>query len=216
MTTPSLLILMATTRLTTRKAGRRVQNSAPGLRSSPGHAATSGTYSQGASIARWGSYSPKRTATAHPEAIPMSGAHSRHIPDARMAIITATASVTAATAGPAAGGAPSGTSPSLPTPTVMTVTAISISAVPETTGAMTRLSSGSHCASANWTSDDTTMRLRSVGSPPPAIASTATAMKWGPAPVMSTCPAPSLPARPACSAVTTPPIASAENMAQDR
>ena len=49
----------------------------------------------------------------------------------------------------------------------MTVTAISMSAVPETTGVMTRLSSGSHWARANWTSDDTTMRLTSMGSPPP-------------------------------------------------
>ena len=52
----------------------------------------------------------------------MSVAHSRHIPDARIANITATASVTAATAGPEAGGAPSGTSPSPSAAITMTVT----------------------------------------------------------------------------------------------
>ena len=94
-----------------------------------------------------------------------------------MASITATASVATATAGPAAEGAPSGTSLSLSIAIAITVTAISMSAVPETTGVMTLLSSGSHCASANWTSDDTTMRLASNGSPPVAIARTETAMK---------------------------------------
>ena len=146
----------------------------------------------------------------------MSGAHSRHNPDARMASTTATARVAAATARPAAGGAPSGTSLSLSTATAMTVTAISMSAMPETTGVMTRLSRGSHPARANWTSDDRTIRLVSMGSPPCVIARTDTAMKWGPAPLMSTCPAPSLPTRPACRAVTTPPIARPANTAHER
>ncbi len=79
----------------------------------------------------------------------MSGAHSRHTPEARIASTAATVNVAAATDGPAASDAPSGTSFSLPTAIDMTVTAISMSAVPETTGVMIRRSSGSHAASAN-------------------------------------------------------------------
>ena len=52
--------------------------------------------------------------------------------------------------------------------------------------------------------------------PPAVSARTETAMKWGPAPVMSTCPAPSRPARFACRAVTTPPITRAAKTAHDR
>ena len=98
----------------------------------------------------------------------------------------------------------------------MTVTAISMSAVPETTGVMMRRSSGSHAASANGISDDATMRLASMDSPPSFSARTEIAMKWGPAPVMSTCPAPSRPMRPACRAVIAPPITSAEKTAHAR
>ena len=135
-----------------------------------------------------------------------------------MASITATARVVTATAGPAAGGTPSVGSPILPIAIDITMTAISISAVPATTGVMMRRSSGSQAASANCTSDATTMRLASVASPASGSARTriARATKWGPAPLISTCPAPSRPTRAACRAVVAPAMISAANTAHDR
>ena len=186
MTIASPLVLTAVTRLTITNTGSSVQNAAPGLRSSPGHAATSGRSNQGGSRPRPASYTPRTAATAQPEAIPMSGAQNRKIPVARNASTVATPNVTAPENRPAPGDAPAGTTFSLPTATAMTVTAMRMSAVPDTTGVMMRRSSGSHAAMANCTSDDTTMRLASVDSPPFSCARTEIAMKCGPAPVMST------------------------------
>ena len=57
----------------------------------------------------------------------------------------------------------------------MTVAAISIITVPETTGVNIRRSSESRAASANWNSDDTTMRLAIMAGPPFTRAATHTA-----------------------------------------
>ena len=78
----------------------------------------------------------------------MMGDQSRHAPETRIASPTIIASVTAATTGPAAAGAPSAVSCTRSSATGRTETAISISTVPETTGVIIRLSSGSHKASA--------------------------------------------------------------------
>ena len=98
----------------------------------------------------------------------------------------------------------------------MTATAISMSAVPDTTGVIIRRRNGSQTAMANWNSDETTMRLASVDSPPSVSATTETAMKWGPAPVMRMWPAPTRPMRAACRAVVTPPMTSAAETAHVR
>ena len=146
----------------------------------------------------------------------MSGDHSRHPPGARSASTVATANVAAATEVPAAGSTPAGTSLTWPIAIGMTVTAISMSDVPETIGVMIRRSNGSHAVSANWNSDEMTIRLASMESPPSVSATTETAMNGAPAPVVSTCPAPNRPTRPACRAVTTPLIIRAAKTAHDR
>ena len=96
----------------------------------------------------------------------------------------------------------------------MTVTAINMSAVPDTIGVTSRRRNGSHAAMANWNSDETTTRLASVGSPPSVSATTETAMKWGPAPVIRTWPAPHRPTWAACRAVETPATINAAKTAQ--
>ena len=61
MATPSPIVSMAPTMVTTTKAGSRAQNSGPRLRSSPGHE-LSGRPIHGASITAWMSYRPKGAA----------------------------------------------------------------------------------------------------------------------------------------------------------
>ena len=216
MTTPSLLVLMAATTATMTNTGRSAQNRASGVRSSPGQPETSGRSNQDAAVTGRTSYNPKNEATAHPARIPLSGAHSRQTPVARNAIAVVTTSVAPATTRGPAAGAPSGASAILPTAIGMTVTAINMSAVPDTIGVTSRRRNGSHAAMANWNSDETTTRLASVGSPPSVSATTETAMKWGPAPVIRTWPAPHRPTWAACRAVETPATINAAKTAHVR
>ena len=91
----------------------------------------------------------RRTAAALPTVMPISGAHKRQTPDARMARAALVASVTPATARLAPSDSPSLTSVSRLNATGMTVSAMSISEVPATTGVMIRRSRGSQAARAN-------------------------------------------------------------------
>jgi len=149
MTTPSPLVLIATTRVTATNTGNSAQNCSVGRTSSPGQALTSGRAIHGASSTRCASYRPARAAAALPTVMPINGAHSRQTPDARIARAALVASVTPATARPAPSDSPSLTSVSRLNATGMTVRAISISEVPATTGVMIRRSRGSQAARAN-------------------------------------------------------------------
>ncbi len=98
----------------------------------------------------------------------------------------------------------------------MRMAAFSMSTVPETTGVMIRRSNGSQAASANWNSDETTMRLASMAGPPSASAVIEMAMKLGVVPEMNICPTPNRPIRTACRAVMPPLMISAAKTAHDR
>ena len=91
-----------------------------------------------------------------------------------------------------------------------------MSAVPDTIGVTIRRRNGSHAAMANWNSDDTTMRLANVARSACVRATTEIAMKWGPAPVIRMCPAPTRPTCAACRAVVTPAMTSAAKTAHPR
>ena len=124
--------------------------------------------------------------------------------------------VTAALTGAAAAGVPSGTSVSRPKTIGMTVTGISMITVPATVGVMIRLSRESRAESANWNSDEITIRVASRAGPPCASAVTQTAMKAPEVPMRRTYPAPMRPARTACRIVVSPLTASAAKTAHVR
>ena len=110
---------------------------------------------------------------------------------------------------------PSGTSVSEPNTIGITVAAMSMITVPATTGVNILRSSESRAASANWNSDDTTMRLAIVAGPPLTKAATHTAMNAPDVPMMSTCPAPTRPTRTAWRTVVTPLTISAAKTPHD-
>ena len=148
MATPSPMVSMAPTRVTTTNAGRSAQNFASGVRSNPGHASR-GAPTQGASSTCAVSYSPKRAPTEQPTTMPMSGDHSRNAGGARSISAAMTTRVATAVAGAAAGDALSGTSLSESKTIGITVTGISMITVPETAGVNIRRSSDSRAARAN-------------------------------------------------------------------
>ena len=148
MATPSPIVSMAPTKVTTTNAGRSAQNSGPGVRSSPGHE-PNGTPTQGASSTCWALYSPKNAATEQPAIMPMSGDHIRNPGGARRTSAAVTARVARAVAGAAADDASSGTSISISNTRGITVAAISMITVPATVGVNMRRSSESRAASAN-------------------------------------------------------------------
>ncbi len=182
MATPSPMVSMARTRVTTTKAGSSAQNSTPGVTSNPGHDPRA-TPTHGASSIGCTSNSPKGAATAQPTTMPMTGDHRRHAGAPRSSRATTTTRVARAAA---TSEVPSGTTVSEPNTMGMTVAAISIITVPETTGVNMRRSSDSRAASANWNSDDTTTRLAMVAGPPFASATAHTAMKAPDVPITST------------------------------
>ena len=211
MATPSPMVSIAPTRVTTANAGRSAQNSALGVRSNPGQEAR-GTPTQEASSICCASYRPKGAATAQPTTIPITGDHSRQAAGAR-SMRTATVTIVATVAaGAAAGDVPSGTSFMVSNTSGITVAAISMITVPETTGVNIRRSNESRAASANWNSDDTTMRLALVDGPPSTRAATQTAMNAPEVPMISTCPAPT---RPAWRIVVAPLTTRAAKTAHD-
>ena len=106
----------------------------------------------------------------------MTGAHSRHAPDARSARPATTSSVTAALSGGPAGAVSAGTSFSMSKMMGMTVTAISMMTVPATVGVITRRTQDSRADSTNWKSADTKTSVASMPGPPSASAVTDTAM----------------------------------------
>ena len=214
MATPSPMVSMAPTRVTTTNAGSRAQNSTPGLTSNPGHELR-GAPTQGASSTGCTSNSPKGADTAQPTAMPATGDHSRHADGARSTRAATVARVARAAAGAAVWEAPSGTSVSEPNTIGMTVAAISMMTVPETTGVNIRRSSESRAARANWNSDDTTMRLAIMAGPPFTKAATHTAMNAPEVPMMSTCPAPTRPTLTAWRIVVTPLTMSAAKTPHD-
>ena len=91
----------------------------------------------------------KIAATTQPAKMPASGAHNRNIPDPFREIITEVPRVAATTKGLAINGVPVGTTANLSTATAMTDIEINMSDVPQTTGVMILLNSGSHAANAN-------------------------------------------------------------------
>ena len=213
MATPSPIVSMAPTRVTTTKAGSSAQNSTPGVSSIPGHA-SKGAPTQAASSTCCVSYSPKNAATAQPAAMPMTGDHRRNAGGARSTSPATTTIVTTAAIGAASGDVPSGTSFRASKTTGMTVAVISMMTVPETTGVRMRRISESRAAIANWNSDDTATRLAIVAGPPSTSAATHTAMKAPEVPMMSTYPDPTRPTRTACRTVVTPLTISAAKTAQ--
>ena len=82
MATPSPMVSIAPTRVTTTNAGRSAQNSTPGVRSSPGQEPR-GAPTQDAFSICCVSYRPKGAATAQPTAMPISGDHNRNAGGAR-------------------------------------------------------------------------------------------------------------------------------------
>ena len=104
MATESPIVSMAPTRVTNTNAGSSTQNSLPNDRSKPGQPDV-GMPTQSASATRPTSYSPKSEATTQPSAMPMTGAHSRHTPDARKASTAMATRVAVADTGAAAGDA---------------------------------------------------------------------------------------------------------------
>ena len=105
MATESPIVSMAPTRVTNTNAGRSTQNSLPNDRSKPGQPDV-GMPTQSASTTRATSYRPKNEAITQPTAMPMTGAQSRHTPDARKANTAIAIRVAVADTGAAAGDAP--------------------------------------------------------------------------------------------------------------
>ena len=140
MATPSPMVSIAPTSVTTTKAGSSAQNSTPGFTSKPGHEAK-GAPTQDASSTGWRSNSPKAADTTQPTTIPMTGDHSLRAGGARSTSAATTTRVDRAAAGAAACDAPSGTSVNEPNTMGMTVAAISMITVPATTGVNIRRSS---------------------------------------------------------------------------
>ena len=83
---------------------------------------------------------------SHPAAMEATSDHIRQRCGARRPMTTVTATTMSVMAGPAAAGASAGTSRIRPTPSGRTDTEISMMTVPDTTGVMTRRSSGSQKA----------------------------------------------------------------------
>ena len=78
MATPSPIVSMAPTKVTTTNAGRSAQNSGPGVRSSPGHE-PNGTPTPKALPAPAGRCTVRRTRPPNnPAIMPMSGDHIRN------------------------------------------------------------------------------------------------------------------------------------------
>ena len=146
---------------------------------------------------------PKTAATTQPTPMLMSADQTRHMPDARRVSAADTASVTAATTGPDAWDLPSDTSASRSNTTGAMVTATSMSTVPDTTGVMMRLIRGSHAATANWKSDETTRRVASRAGPPSDTAAAVIATNWMVGPVTTVSPHPRRHNRTAWIVVTT-------------
>ena len=124
--------------------------------------------------------------------------------------------VAAALAGAAAGGTPFGHVVNMPKMIGMTVTGISMITVPATVGVKIRRSRESRAESANWKSDETTIRVASSAGPPSASAVTHTAMNAPEVPMRRMYPAPTRPTRTAWSTVVSPLTARAAKTAQDR
>ena len=148
MATPSPMVSIAPTKVTTTNAGSSAQNSTPGVTSNPGHE-PKGAPTHAASNIGWKSNNPKGTDTAQPTTIPITGDHNRNAGGARSTRPATTAKVAAEATGAAAREVPSGTSVSEPNTIGMTVAAISMITVPATTGVNIRRSSESRAASAN-------------------------------------------------------------------
>ena len=143
-----LRVPVVPTRITNRNPGRRDQKAGPNVRSTPGQALV-GKPIQGAARIRSTSYRPNHTPTMQPATTPMSGAHGRHVSEARSASATAVAKVTAALVGAAAPGVPSGTLVSIRKIAGMTVTGIRVRIVPATIGVMKRRNKERRAASTN-------------------------------------------------------------------
>ena len=210
MATPSPIVSMAPTSVTTMNAGSSAQNSVPGVTSRPGQS-RNGRPTHAASAIAPVSYSPNGAPTAHPRMMPATGDHSRSDGGARSTMPPTTSSVTPAASGAAMSSVPSGTLVSEPKMTGATVTAISMITVPVTTGVKIRRSNDSRHASRNWNSAETTTRLASVAGPASSSAATHTAMNAPDVPMMSTCPEPKRPHRAACSTVVSPQTTIAAN-----
>ena len=133
MATPSPMVSIAPTSVTTTKAGSSAQNSTLGVTSRPGHD-ENGAPTHDASSIGWRSNMPKGADTAQPTTIPMTGDHSRSAGGARSTSAATTTMVARAAAGAAASDAPSGTSISEPNTIGITVAAINMMTVPATTG----------------------------------------------------------------------------------
>ena len=97
----------------------------------------------------------------------------------------------------------------------MTVAAISMITVPETTGVNIRRSTESRAASANWNSDEMTIRLAIVEGPPSIRAATQTAMNAPDVPIIRMWPDPNRPTRTAWRMVVAPLTSSAAKTAHD-
>ena len=162
------------------------------------------------------SYSPKYAATAQPNAMPMMGDHRRRTGGARNTSAAVTIIVASAVISAPVSEDPSGVSVIVENMMGMTVAAISIITVPQTTGVKMRRSSANFAASANWNSDDTTMRLAIVAGPALMRAAAHTAMNAPDVPMMRMCPAPILQTRAACNMVARPLTNSAANAPQAR
>ena len=149
MATPSPMVSIAPTRVTTTNAGSSAQNSTrPGVTSNPGHE-RKGTPTHCASSIVCTSNRPNGADTAQPTAMPMTGDHSRNAGGARSTRAPTTTIVASAAAGAAACEEPSGTSVNEANTIGMTVAAISMITVPATTGVNILRSSESRAASAN-------------------------------------------------------------------
>ena len=216
ITAPSLLDLTATTRLTIKNIGSNPQNSGPGVRSNPGHAAASGRSNQGASSIGPKSYSPTAIATTEPAPIPRGIAHRRQILVPRNVRSRKVTNAAPEAAKPRDGDVPTGVSANLVMAIGMTVAAISMCAVPATTGVMIRRILGSQVATRNWSTDETTSSIANVAGPPSISATTDTPMNWPPDAIIRMCPAPNLPKRPAPNMVPSPVIIRAAKTAQER
>ena len=149
----------------TTNAGRSAQNLIPKVKSSPGHA-FSGNPNQAESWTMPNSYSPNGTPMAHPNTIPIIGAHICNALRTLSSISATTARVTIAARGAAIVEESSGTSVRVLKTARITVAAMSISTVPETTGVMIRRNSESRNATANFTIDERTIRLDIIAGPP--------------------------------------------------
>ena len=215
MMTPLLIARSPAAIDTTTNIGSSDQNSALAVSPTPGSCG-SGSAIHGAADTLVELNKPNSAATTHATAMPMSGDHRRTRPFARKPSIAATATVSAATAGPALDAVPPGGPASLPTATPATVTAISISTMPPTDGVMICRARGSHLARMNWTHDDTTMSVANVRASDRSAASSVTARYDGAVPTIRTCPQPIGPPRVDCAAVATPLTASAAKIIHDR